>query len=217
MAATIRFDAPAGDIASGADVRLIDATLRCIARWGVAKTTLEDVAREAGCSRATVYRACPGGKDALLDTVLRVELERFFTGLKARVEAAPTLEDALVAVVSEAGRTIANHDALQYLLHHEPEVVLPKLAFHELDELLMVVRTVGGPLLSRFLDGDAERSERAAEWVARITLSYTLSPTPGVDTTDETSVRDLVTTFVVPGLVRSAASASADSQGDSRQ
>ncbi|MBV9252708.1 MAG: helix-turn-helix transcriptional regulator, partial [Actinobacteria bacterium] len=51
------------------DQRILDATLRCIGRWGVAKTTLEDVAREAGCSRATVYRAVPGGKDGLIEAV----------------------------------------------------------------------------------------------------------------------------------------------------
>ena len=32
----------------------------CIARWGTAKTTLDDIAREAGCSRATIYRLFPG-------------------------------------------------------------------------------------------------------------------------------------------------------------
>ncbi|MEA2588672.1 MAG: hypothetical protein QOH66_1599, partial [Actinomycetota bacterium] len=46
--------------------RVIDAALRCIARWGIAKTTLDDIAREASCSRATIYRLFPGGKDALL-------------------------------------------------------------------------------------------------------------------------------------------------------
>jgi AcrR family transcriptional regulator len=55
---------------SSSSSHLIDATLQCIARWGVAKTGLDDVAREAGVSRATVYRAFPGGKDALFNTVL---------------------------------------------------------------------------------------------------------------------------------------------------
>ena len=36
--------------------RILDATLALIARWGVAKTALGDVAKEAGCSRATLYR-----------------------------------------------------------------------------------------------------------------------------------------------------------------
>ena len=52
---------------AGQEQRIVDATTRCIARWGVAKTTLDDVAREASCSRATVYRLFPGGKDAVLE------------------------------------------------------------------------------------------------------------------------------------------------------
>src|SRR5437764_8400576 len=57
------------DLRTGADdqqARIVEATLRCVARWGMAKTTLDDVAREAGLSRATVYRVVPGGKENLM-------------------------------------------------------------------------------------------------------------------------------------------------------
>ena len=190
-------DAPSSPSSSS---HLIDATLRCVARWGAAKTTLEDVAREAGVSRATVYRAFPGGKDALLNTVVTVEVQRFLDRVRGQVEAAATLEDALVVAMFEAGRTIAGHEALQYLLEHEPELVLPRFAFRQLDELLTVVRAVGAPLLARFLDDDLAAGERVAEWVARITLSYTLSPAAGYSTADEAAVRTLVKTFVLPGI-----------------
>ncbi len=46
--------------------RLIAATLSCVGRWGLAKTTIDDVARQAQCSRATVYRVFPGGKETLV-------------------------------------------------------------------------------------------------------------------------------------------------------
>ena len=39
---------------------LLDAMAICVARSGLAATTLEDVAREAGCSRATLYRYASG-------------------------------------------------------------------------------------------------------------------------------------------------------------
>ena len=47
----------------------LDAALACVARVGVAKTTLDDVAKEAGCARATVYRCFPG-RLALMRAVL---------------------------------------------------------------------------------------------------------------------------------------------------
>src|SRR5688572_14568088 len=95
--------------------RVIDAVLRCIARWGVAKTTLDDIAREAGLSRATVYRLFPGGKDALLESVATSEVHRFFRAVSARLEEADSLEELLVAGVSEAGQHLLGHTALQYL------------------------------------------------------------------------------------------------------
>ncbi len=75
------------DVASPEE-RITAAALRCIARWGVAKTTLDDVAREAGCSRATIYRLFPGGKDSLVTAVAEAEVARFFAGLGARLAAA---------------------------------------------------------------------------------------------------------------------------------
>jgi AcrR family transcriptional regulator len=179
---------------------LIDAAVRCVARWGVAKTTLDDVAREARCSRATVYRAFPGGKDALFDAVVRTEVGRFLDRITERVTSATDLEDALVAAISEAGRTLQQHAALQYLLSHEPELVLPHLAFRRLDDLLAEVRSHASPLLAPFLGDDEDEAGRLAEWAARITLSYTLSPADGVDTADQASVRRLVRTHVLPGI-----------------
>ena len=44
---------------------ILDATAACIARFGLGKTTLDDVAKAAGCSRATVYRLFPGKQQLL--------------------------------------------------------------------------------------------------------------------------------------------------------
>ena len=40
--------------------------------------------------------------------------------------------DTLVAAIHEASTRIARHPALQYLLTYEPEVVLPRISFHEM-------------------------------------------------------------------------------------
>jgi AcrR family transcriptional regulator len=189
------------------DQRLVEAALRCIARWGVTKTSLDDVAREAGLSRATAYRQFPGGKDALFGTVVRFEVVRFLDRIRAALTEAPDLEEALVATMTEAGRSLANHEALRYLLRHEPELVLPKIAFRELDEVLALVRAEAGPLLARHLGDDLDAAGRTAEWAARMTLSYTLSPSATVDMTNAVSVRHLVRTYILPGVALAAAMA----------
>lgn len=179
---------------------LVDASLRCVARWGVAKTTLDDVAREAHCSRATVYRSFPGGKDSLLAAVVTHELARLEQVVSDAVRPAPDLDDALTAAVTSLARHLAGHRAFRFLLDHEPGVVLPHLAFHNLDALLARVAGAGGPLFARFVSSP-EEAGRLAEWVARIVISHTCSPSAGVQLTDDSSVRHLVRTFILPGLL----------------
>src|SRR4051794_17179410 len=119
--------------------RVIDAALRCISRWGIGKTTLDDVAREASCSRATIYRLFPGGKDSLLDAMTRLEVGRFFAGLARRLDHAAGLEDLLVGGITYASRALDDHEALRFVLAYEPEVVLPKVAFRQADSVLACV------------------------------------------------------------------------------
>jgi len=180
--------------------RIVDAALRCYARWGVAKTTLDDVARESGYSRATVYRFVPGGKDGLLDSVVAAEVARAFAVIGRRLDAATDLEDLLVGGISTAANLLGGHPALQYLLRHEPEVVLPRISFHEADAVLGTVSAFAAPYLARWVDVSVD-APRAAEWVARIVLSYICCPSASVDLGSEESVRNLVRTFVLPGLV----------------
>ena len=186
--------------AFGISDALADAALRCIARWGLTKTTLEDVAREAGLSRATVYRALPGGgKDALFAALADRELTRLEGAVTAAVDATDDLEDAIVAAVTTVARHLDGHPAFQFLLAHEPGLVLPHLAFHRLDAVLARVRAVGGPMLARFLP-EREAAE-LAEWAVRFVISYTCSPAAGVPLADDASVRRLVRAFVLPGLL----------------
>src|SRR5437868_3976690 len=90
--------APAPMATTGRE-RILEATYACVARYGLAKTTVEDAAREARVSRATVYRHFPGGKEQLIGEVIAWEAQRFFTRLAEAVTGADTfaqlVEDAL--------------------------------------------------------------------------------------------------------------------------
>src|SRR6266550_2674688 len=75
--------------------RILEATYACVARYGLGKTTVEDAAREARVSRATVYRYFPGGKDQLIAEVIAWEATRFFARLAAAVEGVESFPDLL--------------------------------------------------------------------------------------------------------------------------
>ena len=179
---------------------ICDAALTCIARWGVTKTTLEDVAREAGVGRATIYRTFQGGKGHVLEAVLARETARFLAEVEAAIDGADGLEDVIVAGVTSAARQLAGHEALGYLLAHEPDVVLPHVAFQRMGDLFDVVARFADPHLARFLP-DPDHRARAAEWLARVVLTYVFNPVDGVDLADADAARRLVRTFVLPGLL----------------
>jgi AcrR family transcriptional regulator len=178
--------------------RALDATLACIARVGLAKTTLDDVAREAGCSRATLYRYFPG-KQVLVNAVIEREARRLQRDLLDATAECPSLEDAVVALIHTAVATIDRHAALQYVILVEQDVLLPHLTLHRADAFLRDASALVAPAIARFLPEG--RAERAAEWLVRIVLSYACSPSTDVDLHDDASVRDLCKEFVLPGLV----------------
>jgi AcrR family transcriptional regulator len=195
-----RLDAWAAGYLSAADAerRLVDAALTCLGRYGLRKTSLDDIAREAGVSRATVYRLFPGGKQRLVDTVLGHVVGRFCHDLGAELAAAGSLDELVTVAVGTLLREAADNPVLASLIRHEPELVLPHFAFHQLDRVLDLADAVASPHLRRFLPADEVRP--AAELVARVVLTLAFRPVPWVDPHDPASVHRLVRTYVVPAL-----------------
>jgi|SRR5690349_317088 len=180
--------------------RIRDAALVCIGRFGLAKTTVDDIAREAGCSRATLYRYYDG-KPAVLRAAVVAELDRVAGALVEAGRAELTFADAVTAVVVLGARELRRHDALQFLLAHEPEAVLGHLAFGPGDRVLVAVGDAIAPAFDRWLAPAA--CTRAGDWLARLVRSYVLMPHPPVDFTDPAAARTFLEHLVIPGLADS--------------
>ena len=190
------------------EAKVVDGALRAIARFGLGKLTVDDVAREAGISRATLYRYFPG-RGAVLAAVVRSETERLQRGLDEALDETTTLAEALAAVSGFGARAFAGHEALQHLLATEPGAVLPHLCFTGADTLLTVCADRIRPHLCRFM-GPLE-ARRTGEWLARIVLSYGLAPPP--DGAIEAAVLGVVREFVIPAAEERAGAADQPSGG----
>jgi AcrR family transcriptional regulator len=188
-----------GSAAAQLEARIVDAMLDCISRWGIGKTTADDIARQAGISRATLYRAFPGGKDVAFEALLRHETARFFDAVTEPLATATTLEDTVTIGFVEAARFVESHGPLQYLLTHEPERVLPSFAVTRLDRTFAIATAFTTPHLRPYVADDAAAAV-GAEWLVRQFFSYVLVPTPALVLTDEGAVRRFVRTFIVPAL-----------------
>lgn len=178
--------------------RALDAALGLVARWGVAKTTLGDVARAAGTSRATLYRAFPGGKDELFALLAQRETASFLQVVIVAVDAAPDATTALVDGLHAAAVHLEGHAALAYVLAHEPELAVPVLGFTEMDRLLRLVRRAASPHL---VDRLGPAAGWAAEWLTRVFLSALVNPTPTFDLADRAVCDRIVRRYVAPALV----------------
>jgi len=192
--------------------RIIDAARDCCGRYGWSKTTLDDIARSAGLSRATLYRAFPGGRAAVKAAVTRYETVDFFQQIEAELVGVDDLPTMLTVGLTAASRRLADDADLQFSLQHEPGEVLPQFLFRGLDDIFSLCRVFVAPHLQRFLGAD--EAVATSELLARLVVMHLLSPGGSVDLTDRSAAEHLVRTRILPGLaVRVPTAPSSDTGG----
>jgi AcrR family transcriptional regulator len=190
--------------------KVLEGGLVSIGRYGLARTTVDDVAQASGVSRATIYRHFPGGREQIVRDTVAWEMGRFFTALGEAVVAAPDLcvllEDALVF----ARKALAQHIVFQRVMQTEPERLLPLLTV----ESFRILPLIGGflvPYLERERDagrlrGPAELG-RTADYIARMVLSC-IGASGVYDLDDPAEVRLLVREQLLAGVLAPGAIAS---------
>ncbi|HZQ28623.1 MAG TPA: TetR/AcrR family transcriptional regulator [Acidimicrobiales bacterium] len=185
-------------MAAAARERILEATYACVARYGISKTTVEDAAREARLSRATVYRHFPGGKDELISETIRWETARFFTRLAEAVAGATNLAETLEEALLFAHRAIEEHAVLQKILQTEPELLMPQLSVDS-ERVLGWIRAFLLPAVTAHGLPPGVDPAAAADYLARMVLSF-IAAQGRWDLTDRAQVRQLVRTELLAGL-----------------
>ncbi|MCB1030552.1 MAG: TetR/AcrR family transcriptional regulator, partial [Acidimicrobiales bacterium] len=108
--------------------RLLASTVVCLGRYGIAKTNLDDAAREAGVARATVYRHFPDGKEELIAAAIGWAVREFFVDMASSVDADAPFPEIIEQAIAHAYRAVDEHVVLQKVLETEPERLLPHLS-----------------------------------------------------------------------------------------
>jgi len=182
--------------------RILEAAARCIRRVGLPRLSMEEVARNAGVSRGSVYRYFPDRAE-LVDAVLERAAEHFVAQSRLVVERRRTL----AAQVAEAAAFIRAHQ-------RDEMVALELPGEHETLLATLLTARVGG-LVERwvrfwlpFLAEAVARGEvrqgldrrEAAEWIVRALLSIAILPSVVVNLDQPAAVRAFVQTYIVRGL-----------------
>jgi AcrR family transcriptional regulator len=186
--------------------RVLAAAYTCVTRFGLAKTTIDDVVKESGVSRATIYRHFPGGRDELLQATVAWELARYFNELADEVRDAPDLAHLLEDGLQFARRSVQEHEVLQKMLVTEPERLLPLLTT-EANKTLPFIAAFLHPYLVREQEAGRLRDgvdlDRAAEYLARGILAL-IGEAGRWDFTDPTQVADVVRNELLGGIATSS-------------
>jgi len=189
--------------------RILDATKRCCERWGVAKVTIDDVAAEAGVSRATLYLMFPGGKDVLFEAMRVTELEDFFTDLNEELHGVVDLEEMLVRVVVHATQSLRHDRHLALMLAAEPGETLSNLTVEGLPRIIRMASLFLAPKAEPFVD--RATAAQLVELLARLVISYFLAPSAHVDLGDAESARRFIRIHILPTFANASATSGATS------
>ncbi len=169
---------------------LLDAAGQAFARFGVAQATMIDVARLAGCSRATLYRYFPNREALHLGYVHRATL-RIAARLVNPIDVGGTasLVDRIMG-----GIAAVRADPL-LAVWFEPQNMAVPIAVSQSSELLQAM-TAG---MAGEFDVDTtarEELERRGAWLLRCIVSFLAMPA-----NTDAEERAMIESFVVPTLV----------------
>ncbi|MGQ0483236.1 MAG: TetR/AcrR family transcriptional regulator [Pseudonocardia sp.] len=180
--------------------RILDGALEQFRDTGLTRTTMDDVARRAGLSRVTIYRRFQN-KNALIEAVLLRECRRCLEALDSAVTGLPGIRERMVEGFVFALRYAREHPLVGGLLRVEPQVILPFMTVHA-EPALAAVRTFLALHLSRARDAgelaDLGDLEPIAELMARIAVSFVISPYGCIPTATDDEARAFARRFLVP-------------------
>lgn len=185
---------------------LLAAAARRFVETGIRRTTMEDIAREAGAGKATLYRHF-ANKDAVIDALLAREADRFERHLDAAVEGSRTASSQLESAFLVGIAFFVEHPVLTRGRDEDPAVLLPR------------VTSDGGPLVVRGLErftalieqgvasGEFRRvdARAAAEVIMRLILSYFAFPPMHVRVDDPREAEAFAHALVAGNLRRRGA------------
>lgn len=175
--------------------RLVAATEACLQRDGIRRTTMTQIAEEAGVSRAGLYKHFPDKASLVVEALAHID-GRFWTDAAAHVSAGCGIGAQVVAAVRFA-RSQPPGALLLRLKEEEPDAFAATVG----EGLRAMVPGMAGfwrPYLEAARQAGEVRHDldidRAAEWVIRAVVSLVTMPP------DDDDTRRFVEDFLVPSL-----------------
>jgi AcrR family transcriptional regulator len=157
----------------------LDAAVRCFARHGIGRTSVQDIARELRVDRTTVYRQV-GNVSSIVRLLAGRELHRLLADLPDRLSGLRGPE-AIVDLLATAIQFGQAHPVLRKVLADEPELIGPYIV-SELPMMIDLMAAAATPVLQAAMDAGElapRNAERIAQMLVRVCIPLMLAPPPG--------------------------------------
>jgi AcrR family transcriptional regulator len=185
--------------------RILDAAERCMARYGLRRVSMGDVAAEAGVSRGSVYRYF-ADRDALVEAVLERTADRFVAASEPELDRAPDLAGQLAAAVMFIRRRRGD-EAFVLRLPGDTDSLFATLLAVRREVLFDRWVAFWEPRLAvaerrREVRAGLDRSQ-TGELIVRLLLSFAVLPTVvSFDAADPEAVAGFIRDHLLRGLAR---------------
>ena len=167
--------------------RILDAAERLYTQRDPASIGMNEIARAAGCSRATLYRYFEN-REALRTAYVHREAYRLSREIKRQIDSIEDPRERLIASIAVTLRMVRDNPALASWFAITRPPLGGEIAGHS-----EVITALAAAFVSSLGSDDPATTERRARWVVRVITSLLMFP--GRDETDE---RAMIDEFVVP-------------------
>jgi AcrR family transcriptional regulator len=170
--------------------RILDAADELFTRQDAATVGMNEIARAAGCSRATVYRYFEN-RDALYTAYVHRETYRVFTTMGERIAGVADPRQRLIEGIVASLHSVRESPALSSWFAPTQRPIGGDMA-----ERSEVIKGLTEAFLASLGIDDRSAVEQRARWVVRVLISLLVFP--GHDDADE---RAMLEEFVLPTVV----------------
>ena len=178
-------------------VALLLAAMRCVRRSGLQATTMEDVAKEAGVTRVTIYREF-GSRSDMMRSIAEYRFEAFNRRFANTVSMDGELGTLLEAYLVASVRIALHNPTTRQVVQGRLDFTKPGSRLHGLTVEMWrdpLARARVGGTLGPTIDDDS-----AAQWILLNQVS--LSRLSVDADLGENQARDIVRNFILPAFSR---------------
>ncbi|NIJ35950.1 AcrR family transcriptional regulator [Sphingopyxis panaciterrae] len=179
--------------------QVVAAAVECIERFGVAKTSMIDIARLLGVTRQTVHRLFET-RAALFEAVAEERIEAAGLRLRSIFARFDDIEEALVSG-SLQSLAVGRSDDILYAIQQQADHQVDQYMFRGSPQIQEMMVGLWGPVLDRARAAgrirDGLDNDRIVHWVRNVHAMLTMR----IDYSEEQKAQ-LLRDFFVPSIVK---------------